>query len=694
MSTSPTATPRAEYPRPQFDRSHSWLSCNGRWEFAATGSTLADPTTAAEPLWDRQIVVPFAWDCAASGVDLAWLSEGWYRRCVELPERWQASEERVVLHFGAVHHQATVWVNDRPVGSHVGGYLPFELDITNAVVERNDLEIIVRVNAPVDKREIVHGKQRSIPRDDYDDCAFAPSSGIWQSVWLELRPAVFIRELQLHPTAELSGLDVTIEFGGAITAGRLELSVLETGDRAVVELNGPRAEARIDFDAPRLWSPQDPYLYHVQAVLSTPTGRDKVTSYTGLRAVEVRGNELHLNGERLFVRGVLDQGYWPGSGITAPTDEAYVTDLRLAQEAGFNLVRKHLKTEDPRFLFHADRLGLLVWAEPACTGRFTAASTEAFEAQITPMVERDGNHPSIVIWGLYNEEWGLDWDVPSDPAKQAAVRRAYDRLKELDPSRPIVDNSGWTHVDTDLLDWHIYTNDPNEWRDIVEGVASGSLTHFPVHIAPGVVVHKSMMGTDAAPPFVPNLNSEYGGGFTSAQRGWNLRWQTQEIRRHDGLSGYVYTELYDIEHEMAGVYGHDRKPKELNGIDPALDHAETTLVLDVAPIEPGRDLLISGSTDLAVHVSHHGSASINGQLRAYWLPQMSPLTRSWAAELAAGDGPAPVAEIAVSAKPFQLSEVHTVTIRLPDQPRARLALIMAAERSLVAATTVDVEVEL
>ena len=190
-----------------------------------------------------------------------------------------------------------------------------------------------------------------------------------------------------------------------------------------VEITDPAQplSLRLPINAPRLWSPADPHLYEVTVTLESADGTDRVVATTGLRRVETDGDQILLNGERLYVRGVLDQGYWPRTGITAPDDEAFVTDLEAARAAGFNLVRKHLKLEDPRFLHHADRLGMLVWAEPASTGIFTPEAVARFEAQIEPMVRRDGNHPSIVIWGLYNEEWGLDWDVPGDPAKQEAT---------------------------------------------------------------------------------------------------------------------------------------------------------------------------------------------------------------------------------------------------------------------------------
>ena len=305
---------------------------------------------------------------------------------------------------------------------------------------------------------------------------------------------------------------------------------------------------------PRLWSPEDPYLYHVDAELISADGTDRVAAYTGLRRIEVIGEDLHLNGRRLFVRGVLDQGYWPRTGITAPDDAALRHDIELAAAAGYNLVRKHLKLEDPRFVHHADLLGMLVWAEPAATGRFSPESVAAFEEQIAPMVERDGNSPAIVIWGLYNEEWGLDWDIPGDPAKQEATARAYDLLKALDPTRPAVDNSGWTHVRTDLLDWHYYDESAASWGRTVAALLDGEQDDFPVRLGPDYVVRKKLAGVPSQPlRGLPNLNSEYGGGFTCVERAWHLRWQTQELRRHDRLAGYVYTELYDVEHESAGL---------------------------------------------------------------------------------------------------------------------------------------------
>lgn len=645
-------TPRPEYPRPHFDRSHSWLCLNGAWEFSIGDE---DPDALA---WDRRITVPFAWQTEASGIGVHWLSLGWYRRHFTVPPAWVG--QRVVLHFGAVHHEATVWVNGVEVIRHRGGYVPFEVDVTDALAA-GEQELVVRVYAPQDQRDIAHGKQRSVPRDDYDGVTFTPTSGIWQSVWLDARPRTHLCQLELRAGDGLDRIDARVHARGPHAAGAtVTLRVTGQADPVALTLDTDgRGSVAIPIDDPRLWSPADPHLYHVEASLRTADGTDRVRGYTGLRRVEAVGEELFLNGERLYLRGVLDQGYWPRTGLTAPDDDALVADLRLAAEAGYNLVRKHLKLEDPRFVHHADRLGMLVWAEPASTGRFTPASVDAFAAQIRPMVERDGNSPAVVIWGLYNEEWGLDWDIPGDPAKQAAVADAYDLLKRLDPSRPAVDNSGWTHVRTDLLDWHYYDESAASWGRTLTELVEGDRTDFPVKLGPDFLVRKALVVPGQPLRGIPNLNSEYGTGFTSVERGWHLRWQTQELRRHDRLSGYVYTELYDIEHEMAGLLTYDRRAKDLGGTFPANVNADTVLVLDVVPVAPGRDLLTAtGEVDIAVRLSHHGTGPVQGQLRIAW-------TDTYAPPPAAGTGWQEIEGPILAAKPFLLGEPVRLHTTLP-----------------------------
>jgi beta-galactosidase/beta-glucuronidase len=581
-----------------------------------------------------------------------------------------------------------VWINGTEVGEHEGGYTPFELDITEALAGSTTAAVLVRVSAPIDKRYIVHGKQRSIPRDDYDNCSFTPSSGIWQPVWLESRPATFVSSVSLVPTDDLTGIEARIEIEGTQANG-VQLRLTVDGEAPVeTSASGPAVTITLPIRSPRVWSPQDPHLYYVTVEATSADGTDTVTAYTGLRSIRVDENTLVLNGERLYVRGVLDQGYWPRSGITAPTDDAFITDIELAREAGFTVIRKHLKLEDPRFLYHADRLGMLVWAEPASTGRYSTEAADRFERQIEPMVRRDGNHPSIVIWGLYNEEWGLDWDVVGDPEKQAAVRRAFDLLKSLDPVRPAVDNSGWSHVSTDIVDWHIYDDTPAGWAAKVRGLIADREESFPVGIGPGIVVDKPLVAVDPrASDGKPNLNSEFGGGFTSVERGWNLRWQTLELRRYDRLSGYVWTELYDIEHEMAGLYDAERALKDTGGSVPADTNADTVLIPDVVALAPGKDVVTAadGSVAFDVRISHHGAAAVDGNLVSTWGAPLGSLDLASvrASEAAsAGHG---------SADPYRLGEPVRIAAQLPaGSSAARLHVALVADGSVLAVTAVDV----
>ncbi|PSL03564.1 glycosyl hydrolase family 2 [Haloactinopolyspora alba] len=665
-----SAVPRAEYPRPDRDRSQRWLPLNGEWNFECAQGT-------------STIVVPFAWETAASGVGRTWLEEATYRRLLTAPAGWAGA--RVFLCFGAVHHETRVTLDGAAVGSHTGGYEPFEFDVTELLTPGETHELRVDVRAPADKRAIPHGKQRSIPRDDYDGVSFTPSSGIWQSVWLEARGRTYLDTIAVRGDS-LTGFDITARLAGDDPAEAPVVAEIVDGSahgervRLVSDADG-RVHGRLDVAEPHLWSPADPHLYSLEFTVGTGEA-DRVTVTGGLRRFEALGEQLYLNGDRLYVRGVLDQGYWPGTGVTAPDDAALVRDLELARECGYNLVRKHIKLEEPRWLHHADRTGMLVWAEPPAPSRYSDEAALAFEAQLAPMVDRDGNHPSIVVWGLYNEEWGLDWDIPGTPAHAAAAARAYDAMRRLDPSRPIVENSGWAHVKTDLVDWHYYDDDPAAWAANVAALAAGFREDFPVKLGPDFVVDKPLYGSAQHPRSgLPVLNSEYGAGFTSLERAWQLRWQTQELRRHDRFAGYVYTELTDVEHEMAGIFGADRTRKDLGGLRPCDVNSETVLVVDLVPAHAGADMRVPDApVTLDVHVSHHGTGAIAGRVRAAWAPPGTPLGAG-CHELAAESG-------TVKAEPFVLSAATRVEIPPPGAvASARLLLWLVDDADEVAART-------
>jgi len=665
-ATRSEAVPRPEYPRPDRDRSERWLNLNGRWDFEADGIR-------------SLITVPFAWESAASGVRRTWLERGVYRRQVVVPAEWAG--RRVVLSFGAVHHRAVVRIDGSLVGEHVGGYESFEFDVTDFVVPGVASELKVEVDAPADKRQIAHGKQRSIPRDDYDGVSFTPTSGIWQSVWLEARGRTYARAVSLRGDS-LTGIDVAVSLEGDAAAGTVVRAQVSGAEVEMTTDADGHASARIEIAEPRLWSPTDPHLYRVEIVVGDGDAADRVIATTGLRRIETRGEELVLNGSRLYVRGVLDQGYWPDAGLTAPDAEALGRDIALARELGYNLVRKHLKFEDPIWLHEADRTGMLVWAEPACPSRFSEAAAVAFEAQLPAMVERDGNHPSIVIWGLYNEEWGLDWDIPGSASRTEAAERAYDLLRALDDSRPIVENSGWAHVKSDLVDWHYYEPDIATWKQVVADLADGTREEFPVRLGPDFTVDKSFYGSSSFPRTgVPILNSEYGEGFTSLERAWHLR-ETQELRRHDRYSGYVYTEFSDVEHECAGLLTEDRRTKDWGGCNPADVNADTVLVLDLVPERAGADLAlpVTGFA-LGVHVSHHGDAPLSLSIHGTWVAVGAPMDT-----VSMSDA---VSTSRIDVVPFQLSDA--VQLDVPARAAAGRFLIWAtdADEKVVARAYLD-----
>ena len=606
------------HPRPDFARPQAWQSLNGAWDFASDPDDVGlanDWQMPGSHTWTDTIQVPFPWESRGSGVERHWLPVGWYRRQVQCPLEWDS--QRTFLIIGAAHYVASVWVNGQAVGTHTGGYLPFALDITDAL-EGDRAEIVVRVEAPLDKRFIPHGKQRSRPADDYDDCAFTPSSGIWQSVWLEARPATYVTDLKLRPTPALDGIEVTAQATGPhVVDAKVTLSIPGIENRTLALDESGRGTTVLELREPRLWSPQDPHLYDLVVELMSPDGTDRVSSYTGLRKVEVRGDRMFLNDVQLYVRGALDQGFWPEGIYAAPDDAALRRDVELALAAGFNLIRKHIKLEDPRWLYWADRLGLLVWAEPPCVGRYSPESVAAFEAQIEPMVARDGNHPCIIVWGLYNEEWGLDWKVGEDPERQVAVARAYDRLAAIDHTRPIVDNSGWWHVKTDLVDWHYYDMNMPTWSAVTAALAHDREAWFGHRLSSSVWYETQLSVPDHPHLQAPLLNGEYGGGDASNQ-GWLFRWQTLDLRQHAAFSGYIYTEFYDVEYEVVGLYRADRTLKDL-GCDPEVINAETVLLFDLIPVQPGLDLKsIEGHASFRVRVSHHGHASVHGRLHWQW----------------------------------------------------------------------------
>jgi len=436
-------TPHPEYPRPQLVRER-WLNLNGTWELSLTAA-------AAPPTWDRTVRVPFPLESALSGAGVTLRPEqcARYRRKFTVPEGWRG--QRVWLHFGAVDWEARVLVNGTEVGSHRGGYDPFAFDVTPALRHDAEQEVVVEVRDPTDTGTQPRGKQVLRPHGIW----YTPTSGIWQTVWLEPVPARGIERLRLRTEVEPPRVEVTVE-------GHVEgLTLL-----AEVGTAKGRGEAHrplvLAMPGAKAWSPDAPTLYPlVLEVRDGDTVVDRVESYVGLREIAVGPDaagvpRLLLNGKPLFQLGTLDQGFWPDGLYTAPTDEALRFDLEATKAMGFNMVRKHVKVEPATWYAHCDRLGLLVWQDMPSGDRYiggsdpdverTQESAAQYERELGAVMGALGNHPCVVVWVPFNEGWG-----------QFATARIARWVKERDPTRLVDSASGWTDRGVgDVHDVHVY----------------------------------------------------------------------------------------------------------------------------------------------------------------------------------------------------------------------------------------------
>jgi hypothetical protein len=454
------------YPRPQLART-AWTSLNGRWQFSIDREGCwRDPS---EVPFDREIQVPFAPETPASGIgDTSLFRACWYRTRFERPKL--GGGERLRLHFGAVDYDATVWVEGAVAGRHEGGFTPFAFDVTDLLGDAERPEIVVRAeDDPLDLAK-PRGKQDWLlePHSIW----YPRTTGIWQTVWLEVLPPVSIGSLRWTPNLERWELGLDARIDGPLPED-LRLAVkLRVGNLLLADdsysLLGAELSRRIalsdpgidDYRNELLWSPHSPTL--IDATLQLWAGRghllDEVSSYTALRTFAVQGERIVLNGRPLGLRMVLDQGYWPETGMTPPDDEALRRDVELTKAMGFNGARKHQKIEDPRYLHWADRLGLVVWEEMPSAYRFTTQSIERLTRQWLEVVRRDASHPCIAAWVPFNESWGVP-NLTEIPAERHFVQAIYHLTKTLDPTRAVVGNDGWEAVATDIIGIHDYEED-------------------------------------------------------------------------------------------------------------------------------------------------------------------------------------------------------------------------------------------
>ncbi|MEC3978528.1 LamG-like jellyroll fold domain-containing protein [Amycolatopsis sp. H20-H5] len=537
-----------DYPRPQLTRDR-WQNLNGVWQFAAATPGQAPPTGAGKDLAER-ILVPYPVESALSGI-MRHETQMFYKRGFTVPKDWKVgkNDQRLLLHFQAVDYDATVYVNGKKVTQHTGGYDAFSVDVTNALTTAKDQEIVVGVADPNDAGGQPLGKQRK----PGDGIFYTPSSGIWQTVWMEPVASAHIDRVNLTPDVASSTVAVNALVGGPVKQ-RVE-AVAYDGNRPVARVSGD-ANKPLKLSVPhaKLWSPDSPFLYDVKVRLS---GGDEVGTYFGMRSVSIAKtpdgkNRTMLNGKFVMQLGPLDQGFWPDGIYTAPTDSALKFDLVKTKELGFNMVRKHIKVEPDRWYYYADKLGLLVWQDmPAMkTGvEATPAAQVNFESELHRMIDQHSSFPSITTWVPFNEGWG-DYQVG----------RIADQVKAWDPSRLVNAESGVNCCDSepdsgrgDLFDDHSYvgpgTPSPDATRAAVDGEYGGL----------GLKVDGHQF--DPAGSFAYEMEPD---SATLTARYAQLQQRLKQAELQCGVSAGVYTQTTDVEKEVNGFFTYDRQVTKMD----------------------------------------------------------------------------------------------------------------------------------
>jgi hypothetical protein len=537
----------SEYPRPMMVR-ENWLNLNGLWDYA-----ILDRTAGVPEQYDGKILVPFPVESALSGVGKQVGDERalWYRRTFELPDDWAGG--RVLLHFGAVDWETTVWINGSYVGEHKGGYDAFEFDISNFLVKRNPQEIVVAVWDPTDSGYQPRGKQVANP----DGIWYTAVTGIWQTVWIEPAPESFIESFRITPDVDEEKLKVNVKVSGACKNCIVEATI-ESGGKKVSSAVSTDHELTVDVPDARLWSPDDPFLYDLSLeIVQNGKTLDKVSSYFGMRKIEVRKGSsdalrLFLNNKELFQFGPLDQGWWPDGLYTAPTDEALRHDIEIIKKLGFNMLRKHVKIEPARLYYWCDKLGVLVWQDMPSGDQYIGGdmpdvkrephSARQFEQELRAMIDGRYNHPSIVMWVLFNEGWG-----------QFDTARIVEWIKGYDPTRLVDNASGWT--DRGVGDVHDIHNYPDPSMPPGDGKRASVLGEF---------------GGLGLPVAGHTWQDEKNWGYVSYKNKEELTEAFLALVRNlkflawDGLSAAVYTQTSDVEIEVNGLMTYDRAVLKLD----------------------------------------------------------------------------------------------------------------------------------
>ena len=598
--TAFAAQPRAEYPRPQFERSE-WVNLNGEWTYELDlANTGFERRLFENKGFADKIIVPFCPESKLSGVEHKDIITGiWYHRTIQAPATW--SEKKIMLHFGAVYYEAEVYVDGNFVGRHFGGSSPFALDVTKYLADGKSHDLVVRANSDLRRRTQGSGKQ-SLRSYSYG-CVYTRTTGIWQTVWLEATNDYSLDHVQVITDIDQHHVIFTPRYYRAMASNTLTINIKDNG-KVIAKKVAAQVEGMpiiVPMKKYQTWSPENPKLYDVEYIISDKDGKvlDKISSYLGMRKVHTDGNKVYLNNKPYYQRLVLDQGFYPDGIWTAPSDEALRCDIELSMEVGFNGARLHQKVFEERFLYWADKLGYLVWGEYASWGIDVSLPETArnFISEWQNIVVRDRNHPSIVTWTPFNETW-----YPDNVQYPRFVKDVYDATHITDPTRPVNTASGGIITNEyDICAMHCYEQDGEKLKNTVYNPETGAFRHnrsrtqvlyktssgCPVV---GDVVNKAEFVQavyDGKRPYIldefggikclettPGVELDQKGKPRTASWGYGKSAVTREdfykrleeqvdalLSISDKVWGYCYTQLTDVEQEENGIFYYNRDKK-------------------------------------------------------------------------------------------------------------------------------------
>ena len=573
FSTAIGAQPRAEYPRPQFERA-DWVNLNGEWSFALDLSDSGrDRDFYNSKGFEQRITVPFAPESKLSGIGYTdFINSVWYQRMIQIPSAWQG--KRVKLNFGAVYYESEVYIDGRFVGRHYGGSDSFAFDITDFVGDGKEHSIVVHAESDLRSGTQPGGKQ-STNYYSYG-CSYTRTTGIWQTVWMEAVDDMALERVQVVTDIDNEQIVVIPTYYNIANGNTLSVEVRD-GGKVVAHAESVAVQGVpvvVALKKAKLWSPESPFLYDVVYEVKDAEGKtlDRVDAYVGMRKVHIDGNKIYLNNKPYYQRLVLDQGFYPDGIWTAPSDEALKHDIEMSKAAGFNGARLHQKVFEERFHYWADKLGYIVWGEMASWDKDfnSVAAARNFLSEWGNIVVRDRNHPALIVWTPFNEEFG----VPSNEAGRF-LTDVYNETRRLDPTRPVNTVSGGIYVISDFCTAHCYEQDGARLHSML---FDGEKFYQPQGPNEGFERAIRKLYYDGSLPYLldefggikcaetqPEGGNSWGYGDAAPTREdfyKRLEALVKAIVEHsDKICGFCYTQLTDVEQEQNGVYYYDRGEK-------------------------------------------------------------------------------------------------------------------------------------